>query len=87
MWQVANAYYAEHQLGRAAETLDELAALAAVLGQRDVQAKALLEAAFLHRAAGHAQRAHDIGKQLREMCKRGEIDGELHAAVMKRLAR
>ena len=87
MWQIANAYYAENSLAKAARTLDELAALAAQHRATDVRARALLEAAFLYRASGHWQRPQEIAKELREMCEREAIDPALKATIERRLAR
>ena len=87
MWQVANAYYAEGALARAARTLDELAGLAAQHGDADVQARALLEAAFLYRAAGQWERPQEIAKELRQMCERAALDPELKSTIERRLAK
>ena len=87
MWQVASAYYAEGSLARAAQTLDELAALAAAHREPNVRAKALLEAAFLYRAAGQWQRPREISKELRLMCERDVVDAELRATIERRLGK
>jgi hypothetical protein len=87
MWQIANAYYAEGASAKAARTLDELAALAAEHRAPDVRARALLEAAFLYRAAGHWQRPQEIAKELRLMCEREALDPELKATIERRLGK
>jgi hypothetical protein len=85
MWQIANAHYAEGSSARAAKTLDELAAMAAVHGEPNVQARALLEAAFLYRASGNLQRPLEIKKQLREMAEREALEPELKSAIQRRM--
>ena len=84
-WQIANLYFGEGDMLRAAHTLDELAAGAARRGEHEVRAKALLEAAFMYRAAGHRRRASEIARELRAFSADAPIADELRQTIAQRI--
>lgn len=84
-WQIANLYYGEGDLLRAAQTLDRLAQDAARRGEQDVRAEALLEAAFLYRAAGQRRRAADIARELRASRADESLSADLRDEIATRI--
>lgn len=87
LWQIAASHYAEEQPERAAATLDELATLAAARGEPELQAKALLEAAFLYRSAGRVQRPREIAKELKVLARGDALSAELRAEIGRRIGK
>jgi tetratricopeptide (TPR) repeat protein len=85
LWQIAQAYNAEGSTERAAEALDELATLAAASGEPNVQARALLEAAFLYRRAGRSERPQAIVRELRTLARSEALDPALRAQIAERV--
>jgi hypothetical protein len=86
LWQVATMHYADRDLKGTAAALDELATKAAAHGQPDVQAKAMLESAFLHSRVGNTARAHEIARDLRVLIKSPYVSDELRTSIDKRLS-
>ena len=84
-WQIANLYYGEGDVLRAAQTLDALAHDAARRGEHDVRADALLEAAFLYRSAGQRRRAADIARELRAMRAEQPLAQDLKDEIARRI--
>lgn len=84
-WQIARLYYGEGDLLRAAETLDRLAFDAARRAEHDVRADALIEAAFLYRAAGQRRRAAEIARELRALSGQGVLSADLRAEIAQRI--
>jgi len=84
-WQIANLYYGEGDLLRAAQTLDKLAYDAAVRGEHDVRAEALVEAAFLYRAAGQRRRSADIARELRAMRAEKPLSQDIKDEIARRI--
>ena len=84
-WQIANLYYGEGDLLRAAQTLDRLALDAARRGEHDVRADALLEAAFLYRKAGQRRRAADIARELRAMQSEKPLSQDVKDEIARRI--
>ena len=82
-WQIANLYYGD--LLRAAQTLDRLAYDAGRRNELDVRADALLEAAFLYRAAGQRRRAADIARELRAMSADKALSSDLKDEIARRI--
>lgn len=83
--QVAAAYYAEGEPARAAQALDELAALPAAQRDQNVRARALLDAAFLYREAGQWQRPREIQRELRTLAASGALDATLATEIERRM--
>ena len=84
-WQIANLYYGEGDVLRAAQTLDKLAFDAAGRGEHDVRADALLEAAFLYRAAGQRRRSADIARELRAMRAEKPLSQDVKDEIARRI--
>ena len=84
-WQIANLYYGEGDLLRAAQMLDKLALDAGRRGEHDVRAEALLEAAFLYRAAGQRRRSGDIARELRAMSVSKQLSSDLKDEIARRI--
>jgi hypothetical protein len=83
--QVAATHYAEGDLVNAARSLDELAALPSVQHDQNARARALIDAAFLYRAAGQRERPREIQRELRQLAKSGALDSALTDEVAKRM--
>lgn len=85
LWQLAASHYAEDDLVAAATALDELARIAAAHGRPELQARAMLEAAFLYRRVGNEQRATELARGLRLIHKSPYLSAELRAAIDSRV--
>jgi hypothetical protein len=83
--QIAATYYAEGSPARAAQVLDELAALPAAQRDPNVRARALFDAAFLYRAAGELQRPREIQRELRHLARSGVLEADLAAEIQRRM--
>jgi hypothetical protein len=83
--QVAAAFYAEGSYARAAQTLDELAALPGVRDDQNARARALMDAAFLYRAAGQWQRPRQIQRELRQLAASGTLESSLAEEIGRRM--
>ena len=84
-WQIANLYFGEGDMLRAAQTLDKLAFDADRRGEHDVRAEALLEAAFLYRSAGQRRRAADIARELRSMRAEKPLSQDIQDEIARRI--
>ena len=85
LWQIASTYYAQSNFADAARTLDELAVVARSHGDRQVQAKALLEAAFLYRRAGDVEQSTIAARQLKQVVRAGGVSAELKSEIERRV--
>ena len=85
LWQIASTYYAQDNFKDAARTLDELATVAGQRGERQVQAKALLEAAFLYRRAGEVDRSAEAARHLKQVVRAGGVSAELRDEIARRV--
>ena len=85
LWQVAATYYAQQDFRGAAQTLDELATVAGQHGDRQVQGKALLEAAFLYRRAGEVDRSKAIVRELKSLGRAEGMSQGLRDEIARRV--
>jgi ATP/maltotriose-dependent transcriptional regulator MalT len=84
LWQVAELYFAEGDVRRAATTLDLVAAKAASYGDPEVQARALLESAILYERLGDKDQASTRLQRLDAVLTSPHISADVRSAITAR---
>jgi hypothetical protein len=84
LWQVAELYFAEGDVRRAASTLDLVAEKAASYGDPEVQARALLESAILYDKLGSKDQASTRLQRLDAVLTSPHISADVRSAIAAR---
>jgi hypothetical protein len=82
---LAHVLYSQSYNREAAFTLDRLAQDAAKAGDAETEAKALMDATWLHVDAGQRASARACGERLRALLKEGRLSAETRKAVRARV--
>jgi ATP/maltotriose-dependent transcriptional regulator MalT len=84
LWQVAELYFAEGDVRRAASTLDLVAQKAASYGDPEVQARALLESAILYDKLGAKDQASTRLQRLDAVLTSPHVSADVRSAIAAR---
>ena len=84
LWQVAELYFAEGDVRRAASTMDLVVEKAASYGDPDVQARALLESAILYEKLGFKDQASTRLQRLDAVLTSPHISADVRSAITAR---
>ncbi len=86
LWNLANLYYGNKQIRRAAETMDELADAAELHGNPVVQAKALIESVILYQSLQMQEEASARIERLQPLLDSPFLSDEVRSSIQKRIA-
>lgn len=85
LWKLATVQHGQGAFGRAADTLDRLAELAERHGRPGMQARALLEAVFMHLEAGNVREARLRVERLAPLQTSPHLSTDFRAEIERRL--
>ncbi|MBA2244595.1 MAG: hypothetical protein H0W11_06540 [Gemmatimonadetes bacterium] len=86
LWNLANLYYGDRQIRRAAATMDELADAAQLHGNPVVQAKALIESAILYQSLKMPEQASARIERLQPLLDSPFLSAEVRSSIEKRIS-